>query len=114
MLMQNRVFEVLGPLVGGRAYPLVMQCDAQYPAIVYQFVSITEEPFVDAGQLIQRYRVQVKVYSPSYDEAASKRDEVIAAMRAMPEFMEQVMDFDDYEAEDKLFVWTMDIELRDL
>lgn len=112
--MQNRVFEVLGPLVGGRVYPLLMPCDAQYTSIVYQFVAITEEPFVNAGQLIQRYRVQIKVYAQSYDEAASKRGEVVEAVRAMPEFVAQVVDFDDYEPDDKLFVWTIDVELRDL
>ena len=112
--MQSRVFEVLGPLVGGRAYPLVMSDTAQYPAIVWQFVAITEEPFVHAGQLIQRYRVQIKVYSSAYEEAASKRAEVVQAVRAMPEFVAQVMDFDDYEPDDKLFVWTIDMELRDL
>lgn len=108
------VYSTLAHLVGGRVYPVTLPDVPVYPALRYSFVSITEEPFVDANQVIQRYRVQVDAYAKTYAQAFALRGEVLSAVRALPEFVEQGVDFDGYEPETKIFRWTVDFVLRDL
>lgn len=113
-MIAQRLKDVLSPVVAGRVYPIVLPDDVAYPAIVYSHSGITEEPFVDAGQLIQRYAMNVRVYSKSYSEAVAKRGQIVTALRAMPEFIEQEIDFDGFEPDTKLFFWTLNFSFRDL
>lgn len=113
-MIAARIKQVLNPIAGGRVYPVVMPDTVTYPAIVYSHSAITEEPFVDAGQLIQRYDMNVRVYCKTFAEAVDKRGEIVSALRAMPEFMEQEIDFDGFETDTKLFFWTLNFAFRDL
>lgn len=116
-MVADKIVAALDPLVGGRVYALVLPDDAAdriFPAIRFSHTAITEEPFVDAGQLIQRYRLTVDIFSKTYDECYALRGQAVSALRQMPEFMEQIIDFDDYEPDTKLFRWVLDFSFRDL
>lgn len=99
--------------INTRTYPLVMPENVTYPAIRYS-VSTAEENFVDSNQLLQRYRVQIDLFAKTYKGTVDLRSQVQAAVRAMPEFIEQSIDIDGYETDTKVFRWTLDYTFRDL
>jgi hypothetical protein len=115
-MITQRIVSTLDPLVAGRVYALVLPDDADdriFPCLRFNHTAITEEDFVDAGQLLQRYRLTFDVFSKTYDECWTLRGQVVTALRAMPEFMEQILDFDTYEPDTKLFRWVLDFSFRD-
>lgn len=110
--MDSVIYSALEGLVAGEVHPVRLEEGTPYPAIVYSYVGNTEEPFVDAGQLIERLRVQVDIYTKSYDQCRQLRTQALLALRELEEFMEQNVDSNGYEPDTKLFRWTLDLSFR--
>ena len=110
--MDAILFAALSPLFASRAYPVKLPEGAEYPACTYQYIGNTEEPFVDAGQLIERLRVQLNIYTKDYDQCSALRAQVIEALRGLNEFMEQNFDSNGYEPDTQLFTWLIDMSFR--
>ena len=111
--MDEKIFAALSGLFDSRVYPVNLPEAATYPACTYLYIGNTEEPFVDAGQLIEGFRVQVDIYSLDYDQCSALRKQVLEALRNMHEFMMQNFDSNGYEPETKLYTWLIDINFRD-
>lgn len=110
--MDAKLFAALSPLFASRVYPVNLPEGATYPACRYQYVGNTEEPFVDAGQLIERFRVQIDIYTKDYDQCSALRRQCIEALRGLNEFMEQNLDSNGYEPDTQLFTWLIDMSFR--
>lgn len=67
---------------------------------------------MDAGQLIERLRVQLNIYTKDYDQCSALRAQVIDALRGLNEFMEQNFDSNGYEPDTQLFTWLIDMSFR--
>lgn len=113
MIVATRIYNAIKPLVGNRVYPSVLPDGVAFPCVRYSFPSIAEEPFVDAGKVILRYRVQIEIFAKTYSEAVSLRGSVQTAVRSTAGFIEQGVDFDDFEPDTKLFRWVMDFSFRE-
>lgn len=111
--MDAKLFAALNVLFGSRVYPVNLPEGTVYPACRYQYVGNTEEPFVDAGQLIERFRVQIDIYTKDYDQCSALRKQAIEALRGMNEFMEQHFDSNGYEPDTQLYTWLIDMSFRD-
>lgn len=110
--MDDLIFPTLQGLFGGRVYPVVLPDSPVYPALVYQYVGNSEEDFVNAGRLIERFRVQFKIYAKEYDQCSGLRLPTLQALRQLDEFIEQFIDLNDYESETRLHVWILDLAFR--
>lgn len=111
-MVHERLYATLRGLVDDRFWPLFLREGTAYPAMTYQHAGNSELPFVNQNQLIENYRIQVRIYALSYTQCANLRGQVIESVRAMNEFMEQNIDFDGYEPDTRLFTWTLDFNFR--
>ena len=113
-MISEQIYAVLNGLLPGQVYKRVIEQDAEYPCAVYYYVAVSEEPFVDAGQLIARYRVGVNLYAKESDQVDALFMQVVTALRAMPEFIEQNIAVDGYEPDTATHTWTLDFTFRDV
>lgn len=114
MEILKKINSEISPIFSGRFYAVTIPDDEAYPCGRYSVISITEEPFVDAGNLLERQVIQIDIFSKKYGEAVNLRRQVQQALRAIPEFIEQGTDFDDYDYESKCFRWVLQYTFRDL
>lgn len=110
--MDDLIFPALRVLFNDRVYPAVLPDDPVYPAVVFQYIGNGEEDFVNAGGLIERFRVQFKIYAKEYDQCSALRLPTILALRELNEYVEQFIDVNDYEPETRLHVWILDLAFR--
>lgn len=110
--MDSIIFNALKGLFSNRVYPVKLNENTVYPALVYAYVGNAEEPFVNAGQLIERWRVQFTIYGKDYDQVSVLRNQVMSTLRELNEFIEQAFDVNGYESDTKLFTWVLDMSFR--
>jgi len=63
-----------------RVYPMMMPDDAAYPAITYQVVFDGANQATNGNLMSRNVRFQVDIYSKSYRESKTLKDEVIASV----------------------------------
>lgn len=81
MSLEARLNALLGPLVGGRAYPDVTPDRPIFPLIVYQGAGGQERWYVEGKRREKRHqRVQLFVWAATRAEASAIADEVGTAL----------------------------------
>lgn len=70
-------------LVGDRIYPVVLPQGKPTPAIVYEQVSLTRPPAIDAGAPthLTQARMQVNLLGPDYAQLLALRNAVVLALQ---------------------------------
>lgn len=106
MSVAETLAAILGPLVGGRAYPVLLPQDmAAWPAIRYTAYLVPANTNCGSSDLGD-YRIQVDVFGSDYDEVAAlgqKDGPVCLAVEGAFESFELVAIDEDYEADGRLF-----------
>ncbi len=80
MAIENDIYSVLSPLVGGRVYPLITPEEPTKPYIVYQVVSNVSQVSLSGPTGLSRRRVQVDVYDLTYAGMKGLEPQVESAM----------------------------------
>ena len=102
-MIEERLFNVLGPLVGGSVYPQVIPLENKtWPAISFSTISVDSNNTV-SGESDEDLRVQINIYSRKLVEVLALRRLVFDAIRQEFEGSLRITDFDVYEPETKMF-----------
>jgi hypothetical protein len=88
---------------GTRVHALFLPQGSTYPAIVFQRISNTPVDAINGSSGLDHVRVQIDVYSPSFLAAKTVLSQVRPLMLAAGFTGLMVNDFDEYEAETKLY-----------
>ncbi|WP_312998500.1 DUF3168 domain-containing protein, partial [Achromobacter animicus] len=81
MSLEAQLLAVLGPLVGGRAYPDVTPDKPVFPLIVYQGAGGQEQWYVERERREKRHqRVQVFVWAATRAQASDIADQIGTAL----------------------------------
>jgi hypothetical protein len=113
MSLEQVVFDALAPLVGNRVHANVFPQKPDVPitpAIVFTFISPEIFPDVcgDGGDDVANTRIQVDVYSTTFDATRALRLQVLSAMAALLPPVLWAGGFSSYEPELKLHRESMD------
>lgn len=103
MTIQQSVYTALTSLVGGRVHPSVAPDQQTLPFIVYNRVSSVPTTTLADGQPIQQTRMQVDIYAATYSAAQALADQVRDALIGSPLYGVQLMEFDGFEEDIKVF-----------
>lgn len=111
-MIEQAIFQALGPLVNNRIFPEVLPQDlAVFPAIRYTFPTNLPISTICGGSDLDDYRVQIDIYAREYDPLIVLRVQVIDAMDAIPH-AERISDTTDYESDPKLYRRTIEYGIK--
>lgn len=98
--------------VAGRVYPLVMPQDSPVPSIVFTIANAQDRQSISDGRYGFEMRVQIDVYTKSYESAKEIRDAVQSAMYGFTHYPHGFSARDLYESETKLFRQLIEFYLK--
>lgn len=122
MSIESKIFAALSPLVGLDAdgakccYPDVLKQGVTavpgFQAIVFQVISSNPGPVSQVAN-INYFRVQLTLHCADFDDLVALRTAVLAAVRAMGQFITYQEIGGGFEAEPKAFSRILDVQFRD-
>ncbi len=98
--------------VDERIYPLIMPQNCTKPALVYTVIFDGDEQTINGCVVCNNIRFQVDVYSESYAEAKTIKEEVKAALYTFDAYPIDLYTMDGFEEEEELFRQIIDFRLR--
>ena len=101
--LEELLYAALGPLVAGRAHPVIVPQEASYPCIRYATVIAQPENSTTGSSGLVRSLVQVDLYAEEYAALRTLREQVVTAMQAFQ--LENILtdETEAYEPDPKLF-----------
>ncbi len=114
-MMEQNLFEHLRDnvtSVGGRVSPLIMPQDCEKPALVYTVIYDGDNQGAEGCVGSYTTRVQIDVYSYSYIEAKSIKNEVKAALYTFEHYPLTLNVMDGFEENQELFRQIIDFTYR--
>jgi hypothetical protein len=110
--IEAKVFTALGPTNSSRVYPDVLPQNPTYPAVAYQVIAAAPAPITRDAAYVD-YQVQVGIHAQDFSALLTLRASVIAALKAMPEFIDYTEISGGFEFDPKAYVRILTVRFRD-
>lgn len=88
----------INAIIGDRIYPQIIPQGKQLPAISYKVLAINSVDTKDDFTGIEKFRIQIDLYSDSYDQLM-KMDGTVRAALNTAEGLRMITDYDDSSIE---------------
>lgn len=112
MRAEELIFSALGPLVGGRCQPtVVQQTTLETPRIVFD-TQRNDTDFVCLGHPREDVSVTLDLTHLTFDAARGLRDQVLSTLTALTEYRSTEFDSCDFDPETKTYIWSLQVNLH--